>query len=482
MRVRSFHKKLYIFVILFIMMLSFCFPTRVSAGEYTFYITPSKIYDQHIPTGESKTYSIKVGSRLLNLEDESLKDVKFDVEVSAEFEGEEGVLIDASNIISIDKTNFTLSPGTNEDVNITINAGDTTLNGSYTAYINFSKQEKPTESSNVSTAINNVLRVPIYVFIGSKEEYENAVIDYSFVDQAILIGNSKPTTVLSICKNYFKTLMNPFNASTVFNDINNRPYYNVIKNDKQLLDINNNIYVLLKDVVAKNANSFTDQKYFYYDEEDLIQKLIAASPESNQIVLTLENNKNVVIKAVDENISFLKNQLETMAKSGNDITLQYLLDNLLVPKNLNYVIPKPLYVITVDSKSTVPLTLVGEYNVNRNNELFFKSSIISSTIKPNTSGIISNVITDKELTDGNYTISGIVKMRSTSKNISYSFEVGNIRSTIRIYCILFLILYFVIVVLLVFICYKLIKKSKNKRYMQEDKVEDDVITDTQDEN
>ncbi|MBP3930310.1 MAG: hypothetical protein J6D47_12210, partial [Peptostreptococcaceae bacterium] len=76
------------------------------------------------------------------------------------------------------------------------------------------------------------------------------------------------------------------------------------------------------------------------------------------------------------------------------------------------------------------------------------------------SGIISNVITDKELTDGNYTISGIVKMRSTSKNISYSFEVGNIRSTIRIYCILFLILYFVIVVLLVFICYKLIKKSK----------------------
>lgn len=455
-----FLKRLSTILIIFTLFCSLITPTRVHAGDYTFYITPSKIYDQHIPKGESKSYSIKVGSRILDSTNEDLKNVEFDIEVSAEFEGEEGVALPLEGIIEIDKTSFPLSPGKSEDINVTISPDENILSGSYVVYINFTKREKVVESSNISTTIDNVLRIPLYVFIGSKEEYDLAVIDYDIIDNVITLGNNGAVPFWTEVKSYFKKLLNPFNAFEVFSDISDRPFFNVIKDEEQVIDFNNDIYVKLKDVVSEKENSITDTKYFYYGDNPLDTKLSTVTPGYEDMEIALENGNKISLKSVDENSTFIKNQLDTMAKSGQEITLGYILENLLVPKNFNYSLPKAIYTIRVKSSSTVPLTLVGEYTVNKNNEEFYKSSILSSTIKPNETGVITNLVTDKDLPDGNYTITGIVKMRDVSKNISYAFKVGNVRNSIKMYCILFLIVYILLIILLILLIIRLIKKNK----------------------
>lgn len=436
------------------------------ANEYTFYITPSKIYDKTIQQGQSETYSIKVGSRILNEENESLKDIVFDVEVTAELQGEDGLTIAAEDIFKISKTEFTLSPGKSETIDITVTAPNDIISGNYIGYVNFTKKERPQSGENINATINNVLRIPMYIFMGTEEEYNNIIIDFEILNNYITVNGEEPTSIINETLHYIKKLLNPFNIINVVEEIMTRPYYNIIKENEQILDLNSNIYVPLEKVSTQKKIT-TDKKYFNYSEEYLNKKLNQAKVEDGNILLIFEDDTSLTLKAYGDNSIYIKNQLGKISSNKKDVNLQYLLENLLVPMNYNYLPPYPYLLSEVNNKSNIPLTLASDIEVFKNNDNFYKNSTLSSTIKPNSSSQIKNMISDAELTEGKYNVNTNFKMREASRDIESNFKVENVRNKILILCILFLIIYLLVLITLLICIYRLIKKKKTTNQIKE---------------
>ena len=190
-------------------------------SDISFFISPSKIYDENIPLGESKEFKFRIGNRA----EGKFKDYNLDIEIEGVFESESGDVVNNEDIISVDKSKVTLKPNEIIDVKLNVNIPKDFNIGNYTAYIDFTK--KPISEAGILD-VENTLRVPIYMFVGDKEAYLKTSVDYDVGESYITFNGEKPEFVRNEVFENIKKGINPFNFTSVISEIINKPFYNVI--------------------------------------------------------------------------------------------------------------------------------------------------------------------------------------------------------------------------------------------------------------
>ena len=433
-----------------------------SASQISFSISPSKIYDKQIDIGSSESFSFNVSNDSVS-DDNS--NVPLEVGISGEVYDQYGNLMQNQDVLSFDKTDDMIDSGKTDSINVKIQVPSNAIQGSYTAYIVFTQENYSTTIGNVGIQKNSI-KVPIYIFAGSKDEYSSKKVDYDITDNAVTIEGSEPETISNEVKNNLQKIINPLKIPSVLTDINNKPYYNFKENGKQIIDINNDIYTSLKNV-ATVSDKISDIKYVHYDKSWLSEKIKSSKIGTSSIEITLDDGSVIHINGTGNSIQYIQNQISNIAKSNNgDVDLNYLFDNLQVPKNINYEQAVPCLTTSIDSSSDIPITLQGDIALMLNNTDTISSKPISSpTINTNEAIKMNTQLSESNLSEGLYNITGSLKAKDVSKDINYSFEIKNKRTMILSVIGFVSILYLFIILILILIIVKIIKKIFFKKYL-----------------
>ena len=157
-------------------------------------VSPSKIVDQQVDYGQSKTYKINAANKSSDLPDMTLKN-KINIEVG--MEDEYGDQIDCSKFVTIDKTEFNLAPENEDFVNLTISPTnpEELPEGNYKVYVDFVQQ--PIEGLPMSNQ-TNVIRVPLLVFIGNENDYNSRSCDFRIANVDFDLSGKKTTIINEI--------------------------------------------------------------------------------------------------------------------------------------------------------------------------------------------------------------------------------------------------------------------------------------------
>ena len=422
----------------------------VSAAQVSFAISPSKIYDQQINLGESKQFVFNVANKSVGVTDESLKNMKISMESHLEDEYGESI---TNNIVTFDNENLTIKPDEVQKVTATVKIPNDMIQGNYKLSIDF--VQAPMEG--LFGEQTNVISVPIFVFIGTTDEYSKMKVDYS-VGKSYLSYNTENTTLFKESIKDCIKVLNPFNTVSTIKDIIYRPTYNFVKNKTDRIDINNDIYTNLENVMTTRKHT-SDFKYVYYKKSWLNKKILHSSKSANKITLTLEGDISLEIKGTDNSLNEIHAQLSTIAQKNKEdsITLSALAKELIVPKNYKYSKLTPYLVTKVTSHSDIPITLTGTYKTIKNNsKTVLEGEIFSPTIEPNKTEEIKNLISKEDLTEGVYSINGSFSIRNISKDFSYKFSVTSLRYIVLIVVIIFILIYY-------YIIYRIIKWLLQKK-------------------
>ena len=345
--------------------------------------------------------------------------------------------------------------------------------GNYRFYVDFEQTSVDGLSFGNQT---NTLRVPMYIFIGTMDDYNKQVIGYDIINNSI-DTNGKNTTLFKEVLTGIKKLINPLNTITVFKDIINEPLYNFEGKNTNVFDFNNTFYTLMKDV-ATTSDKLTDTKYIKYNQDSLNKKIARAVKDNNVMNITLENEEIISIELRNDTVLKLEEQLINISKSSSgNVTLETLMNTLQVPKNKNYYIPKAFLVNTVKNSGNIPMVIKGKFDVFYNNfDKVTEGEINSSTILQNETSNIKTAIDKDDYIKGVYNISGIVKGKSITNEINQSFSVGSQRYIIIISLSVFLILYYLGIIFLIKYLFKRNKNKKNNKKIN------DNINDTSNDN
>ena len=430
------------------------FPKEALGMEVSFAVTPSKIYDEQIELGATKSYVFYVANKSSGTN----SDFTITTDISGSVENEFGESLDNTGVIAFDTEKVTLGLEEVKKITATVTIPKDYEIGSYKMYACFTQEPVPGFSMGEQT---NVIKVPLYIFAGNKDEYSEKNVDFDILD-SYLNYKDEPTTVLKeSVKNCIKVL-NPFNIPSVMQDIANRPVFNFDTKDGQKIDLNNDIYTKLKNV-STTKDKLSETKYVYYEKEWLNKKVENCENKKSSLNISLEDDIVLAIEGQPSSIEYIYSQLQTMAGQSKNLTLQDLFDNLQVPKNYTYEKVYPILVSEVKSNSDIPITLKGEYNTVKNNVDEVKSDTISSpTIMRGETIEVQNIIADKDLDKGSYWVSGTLKIRDKAQSFNYSFEVTKERNVILIAVISFLIMYLALIIVLIVVVIKFVRKRFNK--------------------
>lgn len=184
-------------------------------------VSPLEIYDQQMSYNESKTFEFNITNTSKNT------DIK--VKISAILENEYGDIIDNSDIVVLNKKEVVLKGNSAEKITLTINTPKKIMIGNYICYVEFEQADE----DMVSKKQGNNIKVPIHIFIGNIEEYNNMLEEYKVVDNTITNGKKYTTLFNEIIENSFN-LLNPFNTVSVLKNVVNEPLY-IFRNSKGLI-------------------------------------------------------------------------------------------------------------------------------------------------------------------------------------------------------------------------------------------------------
>lgn len=449
------------------------FPTiNTYAMDVSFAVSPSKIYDEQIDLGASKSYEFYV----VNKSTGANNDFTITTDISGTIENEYGETLENNGVITFDVEKITLGLEEIQKVTATVNIPKDYEIGNYKMYIDFTQEPVPGFTLGDQT---NVIRVPVYIFAGDESEYSQKNVDFDIID-SYLSFDGEPTTILKESVKDCIKVLNPLKAPSVIHDIINRPVFNFKNKKEQRIDLNNDIYTDLKKV-ATTSKKLTDTKYVYYEKDWLNKKLKNCENKKSYLNITLEDDNILAIEGEPSSIEYVYSQLQTMAQNNKNLTLQDLFNNLQVPKNYTYAKTNPILVSEVKSTSDIPITLKGKYKTIKNNVDEIKSDdIISPTISKDETVKVQNVIADKDLEKGSYNVSGTLTVRDKTKDFNYNFRIVKLRTIVLIIVIIFLILYialaiFIVVFIIRFIKKKLKeKKEKDKQYKENADMQDAV--------
>ena len=435
---------LFMAVLVFIALL----PIRANAMDISFAITPSKIYDECINLGESKDFLFDITNKSVG-ENSTLK-----IDISTSIENELGGMIDDNSIVTLDKKQVNVQSNNIEAIPVKVSIPKDFQKGSYTIYINFTQSAE-------NQAYKNVIRVPMYIYVGEKVEYDSLQIDYDIQNERLYYQNSEKTTVIKeVGKNIIK-LLNPLNIPEVFEDIKYKPIYAFEEENNVIYDINNDIYTELKNVSTTNKN-YSDNKYVYYEKDWLDYKVNKTVGNENSLVIYLDNDKEVSIYGDNMTVKYMTSQLSNIAKNNKNINLQYLMDNLKVLRNKTYSKQYPTYEANIINNSEIPITLNGTYKFIKDNSDTIEDGKFSSiTVKKQETSIYKETIY-KELTEGTYNLNGNISAKNTTNLVNETLQIENKRDFIMIICAIFVMIYIVFVLVIIYILIRKIIKRKNK--------------------
>ena len=411
----------------------------VLGAQVSFAISPSKIYDQQINLGESKEYVFNVANKSVGVTDESFKNMEITME--SHLEDEYGEVVD-NNIVTFDKESLTIKPEEVQKVTATVKIPNDMIQGNYKLSIDFVQAKM----KGVFGEQTNVISVPIFVFAGTIDEYSKMKVDYS-IGESYLSYNADNTTLFKESVKDCIKVLNPFNTISTIKDILYRPTYNFVKNKTDRIDINNDIYTNLEDVMTTRKRT-SDFKYVHYEKAWLDKKIIHSSKSTNKIILTLEGDISLEIKGADSSLNEIHTQLSTIAQNTREdsLTLSELSKELIVPKSYKYAKLTPYLVTKATSYSDIPITLTGEYKTIKNNsKTILEGEIFSSTIAPNKTEEVKNLISKEDLTEGVYSIQGSFSIRDITKDFSYKFSATSLRYIVLIVVIIFMLIYYYII-------------------------------------
>lgn len=464
---RKINKK-YIGLLLAFLLLFTIIPVKqAKAMDISLAVNNSKIYDENIMQGESKTYTLGFANKSANVTKKEYETLSIDIKAMAkDNNGKEIKNID--NIISLSKTSSSLKIEEIDTVDATISIPKDYEDGYYVFTICFIMQ--PIEGLG-SISQTNEIDVPIYVFVGDHSKWSNKEVKYSVLDNYLIYGD-EPTTILKESLNSFVKCLNPIKIPSTFKDIKNKPIYNFKTKNGQILDVNSNIYTKLKNVVTTGKTS--DTKYVKYNKEYLNKKVANVKIGGNKITILLENDKKIEVPLKANSLVYVRQQLEALLNQSDIIVdLQYLFDNLNVPCNKNYDRTYPILATTIQNNGDTYLTVKGDYSLYKDGELtkinvgqdgdIEKGTICSPTIETGGKSTIKNLVTSNQLLNGEYTIKVNLNTEKAPQNItksfSYSFTVKSYRQYVIILTIIMLaILYLLIAIIL----YLLLKKHYPK--------------------
>ena len=431
-------------------------PVVVSANSVSLAISPSKIYDECIEPGSTKSYVFNVSNN---------SDIEADmaVEVKATLEDQYGGPVESTNVLSFDKTELSVKPKESTPITVTLNVPNGFPLGNYIVYVNY--VPKPLEGS-VLGARTPAIKVPLYVYVGAKKEYDLKEVKYEVLSNALKC-NQEPTTIKGEVIKNCKKALNPFNAIDVINGIIDRPLFNFNIDDETILDVNNNIYTSLRNV-ATTEDNLSSSKYVHYDGGCTEEKVKDIKVTNSQVVVILDSDNEVVIKGCPSTLESIKSQLQGILATNKSPTLRHLLDYLQVPKNSEFEKADVSLVSTIQNSSEVPITIKGAITTLKNNsETVFTNSVTFPTLKSNEVKDFQTTILAEELTDGIYSTSGNLEVKSVKENLNLSFKVEKKRDVILKIVVGFLVGYFLVAVILLILVTKIIKrivkKIKNKK-------------------
>ena len=405
---KKMNKKHIGLLLIFLLLFTIIPVKQAKAMDISLAVNNSKIYDENIMQGESKTYTIGFANKSTNVTKKEYETLNIDIKaVAKDNNGKEIKNID--DIVSLNKTSSSLGLEQIDTVDATINIPKDYEDGYYIFTICFIMQ--PIEGLGYISQTNEI-DVPIYVFVGDHGKWNNKTVKYSVLDNYLIYGD-EPTTILKESLNSFVKCLNPINIPSTFRNIKNKPIYNFKTKNGQILDVNSYIYTKLKNVVT--TGNVSDTKYVKYNKDNLNKKVANAKIGTNKIIIILENDTKITVPLKPNSLVYVKQQLEDLlTQSDVTIDLQYLFDNLNVPCNKNYDKTYPVLATTIQNNGDTYLTVKGEYSLYRDGELIKinigqdgdieKGTICSPTIKIGEKDTIKNIVTTNQLLNGEYTI------------------------------------------------------------------------------
>lgn len=428
-------------------------PIKSKAADISFAITPSKIYDECIGVGESKSFDFDIAN--MSKDESAILNVEISTSIENAIGGE---IKDNNNIVSLEKSQYSLQPDTIEKVPISINIPNDFSKGGYIIYINFIQYAE-------GQVNKNAIRVPMYIYVGQTVEYENIQANYSVINESLEYENVEETTITKeLFKNFIK-LLNPLNIKDVFSDIKYTPVY-AYKNKYGdcYYDVNNDIYTYLKDVSTTRKKT-TNYKYVQYQKDWLKEKIAKTVGDTEGLKIYLENGEVVTIKGESETTQYITEQLTYIAEKNKNIDLEYLMDNLKVLRNITFKKKYPIYAAEIKNESEIPITLKGTYSfIKDNSETIEENSLTAITLKKDeTATYKQRIATDLE--NGKYLFNGTISAKDLNNQISGTIESNDKnRNIMFIFCGLFTFLYagfglFIVIKIARFV----ICKTKNKQ-------------------
>lgn len=442
---------------------------KVSAKEIdtTFGVSPSKINNIVIDSGKSATIRFKVGNKTIPLDNNGDK-YKFNIHVSVE--NEENSKTDISDWIKLDKTDVEVSPKEVKEVYAQLSIPKDSRKKPYKLYIKFTREIIQGSGTN-GNIIENTIKVPIFINVGTKEDFDNLKLEYDINNMDILINNlsinsqdNQSTISKEVLKNLKELItINPKSISNTFKGIKYRPYYKINK-DSLILDLQNDIYVPFNKVITNDKNKLNDWNYVYLDNSLKDKDVSYVVNNDSDITLFIDENNSIVINTLPSNKDYILKQINSFIEDkSSKKTVQFFLDKLKLPINKTYEYNNLYVLYNIDNKGEKLITPKSETTLIKDNYMEIGKSVSEIITIPSQSSdnLISKFELSSELSNGDYQAKGTVLVENNKTEKTIDFSIKNIRNSI-FYITLgsYITGVLVFIILIIFIVKFTIKKLK----------------------
>lgn len=452
--------KILLFILLSVLFINFT-EINVRADDISLAVSPSKIYNEQINYGESKKFSFYVANKSDVVNKKSLV---MEIKTSLQIEDEFGRVISTKGIITCDKPNFKIDLNETAKVNVEINVPEflkkDVPEGNYNFYITFKQVSiNDKKSKNQVSAI----RVPMYIFVGDKKNFESKKVDFKLVHDELDLGE-KPNSIWVYSWGYIKKCFNPLNIKDSLVDILNKPIFNFGKEDKvQQIDLNNDFYDNLSNVSTCHKSLMSNKRYVYYKKDDLSKKIKKCFKNSDSITVVLSNKHVINVKCDSNELQEIYKQIVALAAEKPNVTLEKFMNYIQVPKDKTYHKTQLVLVSRIKSNSDIPIALKESFVTSKNSVTkVAQSNLVTSTVKQKEVKDVKTIIAPSNLSSGIYDVAGSYSLKNKTKSFRINFEIQKQRTIIFAIVLAFNLIYFGIIIFIIINLVKLIYKLREK--------------------
>lgn len=453
-----------VLVILFSFLLS---DVNAYADELTFAVAPSKIVNLVIEPNAKKTLNFKVANQSVFSSQQSSKNelYNFKILVDAKLYDTDGLELSTEGIVNFSKEVLNCKPNKTDSVEVVINIPKDFEKNSYRIDLLFTRTPIAGVEDLSNTNTISSIKVPVYLGVGNPDEYSKLKTDYEIEKFAINFGDNKD--IFSYVKeNLIKLItLNPKTIIDTFQSISEKDLYVVNKDKNVVVDVLTDIFTDLNNVLTYDNNK-TKYKYVSLKEEDYTKTVKNIKFDDTSVKFYLENDYAIEIPCDNRVMNNLKTQINNLMKENTLVSpeFKFFAENLKVPKNMNYYIPK--YSVDMILKNT------GEKETFVTSSILLKKDSSSDVAnaklelvtlqKNNTEQISVDLNMTGEFSNGTYNLSGDFNdIKNVKKSANFKFDV-NLNLDKQIYTIT-LIIYLLCISMIILVIFILIKSIKSKR-------------------